>query len=172
MSEIQRCYSYTSRAEGSKLNIFDWLWVNGDHMNNRLGWFYSMKELWSMEMISILEIIKILLGIIQDLSKLAIFLPQSVELWTVNRASSWAQSVWSLRLLSQSLSLSEINHCSFIRREWKTDTRKYPATDNILSLTYQVLQSHDVLKLVPGLCRATLRLLDWSTLILKPLWAT
>ena len=33
-----------------------------------------------MEMISILEILKYLLGIIQDESKLAIFLPQSVKL--------------------------------------------------------------------------------------------
>ena len=47
---------------------------------------------------------------IQDLSKLAIFLPQSVKL----RLSALPY-LSSLSPLSQSLSLSEINHGSFIR---------------------------------------------------------
>ena len=57
---------------------------------------------------------------IQDLSKLAIFLPQSVKL----RLSGVACNLSSLSPLSQSLSLSEINHGSFIRERMKDRQKK------------------------------------------------
>ena len=96
-------------------HFFSWQPWSRDHMNNPLGWFYSMKELWSMGMISILEIFK------------------STPVKTSHFSSSDAEAAPICFCFSQSLWVSEINQGSLLRHRMKDrqHIRKYHPPDTM-----------------------------------------
>ena len=151
-------------------------------MNNPLGWFYSMKELWSMGMISILEIFK------------------STPVKTGHFSSSDSEAAPICFCFSQSLWVSEINQGSLLRHRMKD--RQHIRTHHSLTLwgkwfkhsvpkifvtsclRYKMeIFFEKIIDICPSgvssvscklelACGVTLCLLDWPTLIIKPHWAS
>ena len=163
-------------------HYFCWQPWSRDHMNNPLGWFYSMKELWSMGMISILEIFK------------------STPVKTSHFSSSDSEAAPICFCFSQSLWVSEINQGSLLRHRMKD--RQHIRTHHSLTLwgkwfkhsvpkifvtsclRYKMeIFFEKIIDICPSgvssvscklelACGVTLCLLDWPTLIIKPHWAS